>query len=75
MGQRKQGAMPTNLLTVRDVMNRLKVARSSVYRLVDRGELHPIKMGRSVRFDEQDVEAYIERCKEPGGPGETPAKP
>lgn len=62
--------MPTSLLTLKDVMERLKFGRSTIYKLIDQGELHPFKVSGSLRFDEEDVEAYIQRCRVMGKPEE-----
>lgn len=55
--------MAGKLLTVKEVAARLTISESSVYRLLKAGDLPSIKIGGALRFDEQDVEAYIERCK------------
>jgi putative molybdopterin biosynthesis protein len=47
------------LLTIKDVMTRLQVSRATIYRLIERGELKPFKIGRSLRFDEQDLNSFI----------------
>lgn len=67
--------MPTVVLTLQEVMSRLKVSRATVYRLMDQGELHPFKIGGSLRFDEEDLEAYIERCKAAGRAEDLPPAP
>lgn len=53
--------MPTTVLTLKEVQDRLKVGRSTVYRLIDKGELNPFKIEGALRFEETDVEAYIQR--------------
>lgn len=46
------------LLTLREVMARLKVSRSTVWRWIKEGRLHPVKLGpRSNRFRVAEVEA------------------
>lgn len=48
------------LLTLAQVASRLQVSMSTVYRLVDRGELKTIRIGRSYRVRPDDLAAYIE---------------
>jgi excisionase family DNA binding protein len=50
-----------SLLRVRDVAERLSVSEPTVRRLVSSGELRRVRLGGSVRFRPQDVEALIER--------------
>jgi excisionase family DNA binding protein len=33
----------------------------TIYRLVERGELHPVKLGRVLRFEVAEIDRYIER--------------
>ena len=48
------------LLSVRDVADRLRVDRSTVYALLARGELpRPGHVGRCTRWREADVDDYI----------------
>ncbi len=49
----------TGLLDVADVASRLDVSPKTVRRLVDRGALHPVRVGRLLRFDAAAVEAYL----------------
>jgi excisionase family DNA binding protein len=51
--------MDEQLLTVQEVMGRLKVSRATVYRLIDGGTLRPVKIGKSVRFRPSEVSAII----------------
>lgn len=53
-----------DLLTVDDVASRLKVPKSWIYertRLRGSDRLPCIKLGKYVRFDEQDVRVWLER--------------
>ncbi|MNU10194.1 Helix-turn-helix domain protein [compost metagenome] len=50
---------PENLLTVQQVMEKLQLSRATIYRLIDQGKLVPRKIGKSVRFIESDVDAFI----------------
>lgn len=52
----------TQLLTYRDVQERLRVSRETVRQMVLRGDLSPIQIGpQAVRFEEADLQALIER--------------
>jgi excisionase family DNA binding protein len=53
--------MAKPLIGFRGVGERLHVSHSTVKRLVREGELEPIRIGRSVRFAEEDVDALIMR--------------
>lgn len=48
------------LLTIPEVAQRLGVSSSTVRRLVDRGELARVRVGRSVRFREADLAGLID---------------
>jgi len=37
----------------------------TIYRLVDRGELRPVRLGRVLRFEADEIERYLERNREP----------
>jgi excisionase family DNA binding protein len=60
--------MAKDLLTLKDVMTRLKLSRATIYRLIEQGELHPFKIGHSLRFEEQDLAALIARMKGASSP-------
>lgn len=60
--------MTDELLTLKDVMTRLKLSRATIYRLIDQGELHPFKLGHSLRFEEQDLASFIARAKDSSSP-------
>lgn len=53
------------LLSIREVANVLGVHRNTVHRLVNAGELHPVRIGRLPRFRPGDVEAFLERSAAP----------
>ena len=48
-------------LTTREVANILHVGTSSIYALIRKGEIHSYKIGRKIRFTQEDVDAYISR--------------
>lgn len=53
--------MSGELLTIKKVQERLKVSERTVFNLMQRGELHGFKVGKLWRFEESDIDGYIER--------------
>lgn len=51
------------LLKLEEVCDRLKVSMSTVRRLIDRGELVAVRVGRNLRVRPADLEAYIEKSR------------
>lgn len=47
------------LLTVRDVAERLRVSRTTVHRLIHRGELRAHAAGATYRVTTDDLRAYL----------------
>lgn len=50
-------------LSTQEVADILHVSRSTIYDLIRRGEIHSYKIGRKVRFTQDDVDAYIARAR------------
>lgn len=50
-------------LTPEEVASILKIAKNTVYELIKRGELTAYRVGRKIRVDLQDVEAYKKKGK------------
>lgn len=50
-------------LSTQEVADILHVSRSTVYDLIRRGEIHSYKIGRKVRFTQDDIDAYIARSR------------
>ncbi len=48
-----------SLLKVPEVMERLSLSRTMVYRLVREGSLQKVKIGTSVRFKESEIRRFI----------------
>lgn len=46
-------------LTVQEVASLLRVSSMTVYRLIKAGELPAVRVGRSFRVSEVDVDAYL----------------
>lgn len=49
----------TDLLTVGDVASELRVSRSTVHRLIRRGELRAHALGAQYRITRADLTAYL----------------
>jgi len=54
------------LLTIREVARYLKVVPMTVYRMIDRGDLKAVKVGRVWRIRREDLERYLNRSKTGG---------
>ena len=50
-------------LSTQEVAQILHVSKSTIYDLIKRGEIHSYKIGRKVRFTQDDVDAYIARSR------------
>lgn len=46
-------------LTVREVAERLRLSKMTVYRLMESGEMPSLRVGRSFRIPAQDLEHYL----------------
>lgn len=55
------------LLKIPEVAACLSISRSGVYRLMERGELRSVRIGRGVRFPPAEIERLMNgRKEEPG---------
>lgn len=50
-------------LSAVEVAQLLMVSKNTVYEMVHRGELNSYKVGRKLRFDQEDVDSYISRSR------------
>ena len=50
-------------LSTEEVSKILHVSKSTIYDLIKKGEIHSYKIGRKVRFTQDDVDAYIARSR------------
>ena len=50
----------SRLLTVAEVATLMRVSRMTVYRLIRRGQLKAIRVGRNYRVRENDLSEYLE---------------
>jgi excisionase family DNA binding protein len=56
----KTTEIPARLLTIEAVMERLSVARSTVYNLMDSGQLRSVKVGRRRLVPESGLVSFID---------------
>lgn len=45
--------------TAKEIANTLAVTPMTIYRMAERGELKAIRVGKSIRFDADDVENFL----------------
>ena len=57
-----QGQSRARLLTVQEVADQLRVSTMTVYRLIKGGELRAMRVGKSFRLREEDVDAYLSKA-------------
>lgn len=50
-------------LSTQEVAEILHVSKSTIYDLIRKGDIHSYKIGRKVRFTQDDVDAYIARSR------------
>jgi excisionase family DNA binding protein len=53
--------MPRKTLNIKQVQEVLNLSERTVFRLIKSGELKGFKAGREWRFEESDLDLYIER--------------
>ena len=51
--------MTTRLLTAAEVADQLRVSTMTIYRLIRRGELAAVRVGRNYRVRIEDLERYL----------------
>lgn len=51
------------LISVEAAAKYLCICRKSLYNLAESGKLTPIHIGRAVRYDVGDLDAFIQKCK------------
>jgi excisionase family DNA binding protein len=51
--------VPSNLLTVAEVAQAMRVSNMTVYRLIKSGEMPAVRVGNSYRIREAEVERYL----------------
>jgi excisionase family DNA binding protein len=58
--QQKEGIAMGKLLTVKEVQDRLDISERTAFRMIKSGELQGFKVGREWRFEESDLQNYIQ---------------
>ena len=61
MASSSGGNSESTFLTVAEVAARMRVSKMTVYRLVHGGELPAVRVGRSFRVQESDVDEYLRK--------------
>ena len=59
MGKPNDARGRSRYVTVAEVAGQLRVSNMTVYRLVQSGQLPAIRVGRSYRIREEDVDRYL----------------
>jgi excisionase family DNA binding protein len=54
------GGLVSELLTVKDVANRLNTSTWTVYEWTRRGDLPAFRLGSELRYDRRELEAWVE---------------
>ena len=55
------GAARSQFVTVAEVAAQLRVSNMTVYRLIQNGELPSVRVGRSYRIREDDVDRFLSK--------------
>jgi excisionase family DNA binding protein len=59
MGKLNDARSRSRYVTVAEVADLLRVSNMTVYRLVQAGQLPAVRVGRSYRIREEDVDSYV----------------
>lgn len=51
----------SRFLTVQEVADLMRVSSMTVYRLIKSGELGAVRVGRSFRVRQEDIDGYLEQ--------------
>jgi excisionase family DNA binding protein len=65
--QNNSESLPRTLLTGKDVAHLLKISSSQAYKIMRRGELPSVHIGKSIRVKPEDLDAFITRNTTPYG--------
>ncbi len=55
----------SRLLTVKETCKYLRISAPTLYRMLERQELVPVKIGKHTLFDKKDLDRYIDAAKGP----------
>lgn len=53
------------LLTTEEAADLLRVGRTTIYALINAGDLHPVHIGRSCRLSRAELERYVRMLQHP----------
>jgi excisionase family DNA binding protein len=56
------------LFNVSEVASMLKLSKSCLYKMAERGEIQAVKIGTALRFSEDSLRDLLEKCKVPQMP-------
>jgi len=48
------------MLTTKELLQVLRIGRTTLYRYMDQGKIRAYKYGRDLKFKESDIKAFIE---------------
>jgi excisionase family DNA binding protein len=65
----KENVANPEFYTVSQLARLLQLTEMTIYRMVHRGELPCYSIGRVKRFRQNDVEAFLKRCRVPAAKG------
>jgi excisionase family DNA binding protein len=63
LGKTKGHMKTDHFYTVRILAEKLSVKPLTIYRLIANGKLPALKIGRSIRFDPADIDAYLKTVR------------
>ena len=55
----------SRLLTVKETCKYLRISPPTLYRMIERRELIPVKIGKRTLFDRSDLDKFIDAAKGP----------
>jgi len=61
-----------NLLTVRDISSLLHVKEKTLYQWAEMGQIPHLKLNGCLRFDLEDIQKWIGKCKKDSHTGYNP---
>lgn len=61
----KESSKDLNLLTITDLVKIFQTTRPTIYSWIDQHLLFPIRMGGRVYFDKNDIQALIDKKRDP----------
>ncbi|GHT80215.1 hypothetical protein FACS1894130_11070 [Spirochaetia bacterium] len=53
------------LYTLKELSKLLKMSESFLYKATERGVVPALHIGRSIRYDDDCIKSFLQKCKEP----------